>query len=168
MSDNDVDNNLGSDYQIRLKCDPDQFPEGSDWSSQTVFNCFLCGCETEGFRSSVDHLRQVHPETITRDKNAPCIVCPKLFARMDHLKKHVWSHVNRVFPGVPPHFIFATEPRSSKSVKQEKTTYAPAEEELDEANIASMIRLKVGYICRNLGIFALKLVFWHEIWLFWA
>ena len=24
--------------QIRLKCDPEYFPEGTDWSSQTFFN----------------------------------------------------------------------------------------------------------------------------------
>ena len=59
------------------------------------------------FRHGVEHIRSDHPETLTRDKNAPCIVCPKLFGRMDHLKKHVWSHVNRVNPGVPPHFISA-------------------------------------------------------------
>ena len=59
------------------------------------------------FRHGVEHIRSDHPEVLTRDKNAPCIVCPKLFGRMDHLKKHVWSHVNRVNPGVPPHFISA-------------------------------------------------------------
>ena len=57
------------------------------------------------FLHSVNHIRQVHPDALTRDKNAPCIVCPKLFARMDHLKKHVWSHVNKISPGIPPHFI---------------------------------------------------------------
>ena len=24
---------------------------------------------------------------------------------MDHLKKHVWSHVNKISPGIPPHFV---------------------------------------------------------------
>ena len=65
--------------QIRLKCDPEYFPEGTDWSSQTFFNCYICGVETDGFRNSVNHIRSVHPEHMTRDKNAPCIVCPKLF-----------------------------------------------------------------------------------------
>ena len=63
------------DFQIRLKCDPEFFPEGTDWSTQTYFNCYLCGIETDGFRSSVDHLRSQHPEALTRDKNAPCIWC---------------------------------------------------------------------------------------------
>ena len=69
------------------------------------FYSYLCGVETDGFRNSVNHVRQVHPQALTRDKNAPCIVCPKLFARMDHLKKHVWSHVNKISPGIPPHFV---------------------------------------------------------------
>ena len=38
------------DFQIRLKCDPEYFPEGSDWSTQVYFNCYLCGLETDGFR----------------------------------------------------------------------------------------------------------------------
>ena len=75
------------------------------------FNCYLCGSETDGFRQSVEHIRIEHSETLTRDKNAPCIVCPKLFGRMDHLKKHVWSHVNRLFPGVPPHFLLNHDPK---------------------------------------------------------
>ena len=105
--------------QIRLKCDPEFFPEGADWSSQTFLNCYLCGIETDGFRQGVDHIRSQHPDALSRDKNAPCIVCPKLFARMDHLKKHVWSHVNRVYPGVPPHFISA-DPRKPKPIAYEK------------------------------------------------
>ena len=27
--------------QIRLKCDPEYFPEGTDWSSQTFFNWYV-------------------------------------------------------------------------------------------------------------------------------
>ena len=104
LEDEDQDSSY-LNIQIRLKCDPEYFPEGTDWSSQTFFNCYICGVETDGFRNSVNHIRSVHPEHMTRDKNAPCIVCPKLFARMDHLKKHVWSHVNKVSPGIPPHFV---------------------------------------------------------------
>ena len=37
--------------QIRLKCDPEYFPEGTDWSSQTFFNCYICNVETDGFRN---------------------------------------------------------------------------------------------------------------------
>ena len=39
-----------TDFQIRLKCDPEYFPEGTDWSTQVYFNCYLCGLETDGFR----------------------------------------------------------------------------------------------------------------------
>jgi hypothetical protein len=109
-------------FQIRLKKEPNFFPDGCDWSSQTYFNCFICGTETDGFRASVDHIRTAHAETLTRDKNCACIVCPKLFARMDHLKKHVWSHVNRVSPGVPPHFANANNGESRKQPKLEKPT----------------------------------------------
>ncbi len=91
--------------QIRLKMDFNDFPAGTDWSSQTYFNCYICGSEVDGFRDGVEHVRYSHADTLTRDKNCPCVVCPKLFARMDHLKKHVWSHVNRVIPGIPSHFI---------------------------------------------------------------
>ena len=38
------------DFQIRLKCEPEYFPEGSDWSTQAYFNCYLCSLETDGFR----------------------------------------------------------------------------------------------------------------------
>lgn len=124
--------------QIRLKCDPEFFPEGQDWSSQTCLNCYICGDETDGFRQSVDHMRAQHPDSLTRDKNAPCIVCPKLFARMDHLKKHVWSHVNRVYPGVPPHFVSA-DPRKPKPIGYEKQV----EQDLDDEALNNLIRFKL-------------------------
>lgn len=104
--------------QIRFKMAPEDFPDGVDWSTQTVFSCYLCGTECDGFRSSVGHIRQVHADSLVEDKAAPCIVCPKLFARMDHLKNHVWSHVNKVKPdGVAKHsmttFVRSTGSRAS-------------------------------------------------------
>lgn len=108
------DDDESLDSQIKLKCDPQEFPIGTDWSSNVLLKCHYCGLETDGFRQGVDHVRDQHWETLTRDKNSPCVVCPKLFGRMDHLKKHVWSHVNRVFPGVPAHFIM-TDPKKPKS-----------------------------------------------------
>ena len=59
----------------------------------------MCSVEIDGFREGVKHVRQNHPETLFEDKACPCIVCPKRFARMDHLKNHVYSHVNRIRPG---------------------------------------------------------------------
>ena len=125
--------------QIRLKCDPDFFPDGQDWSSQTCLTCYICGTETDGFRQSVDHMRAQHPDSLSRDKNAPCIVCPKLFARMDHLKKHVWSHVNRVYPGVPPHFV-STDPRKPKPIGYEKQV---PDQDIDEEALVSLVRFKL-------------------------
>ena len=60
----------------------------------------MCSVEIDGFREGVKHVRQNHPETLFEDKACPCIVCPKRFARMDHLKNHVYSHVNRIRPGL--------------------------------------------------------------------
>ena len=98
---------LNLDYNIddliRLKLDPDEYPEGVDWSTQTFFTCYLCQVEIDGFRESVKHIRVTHPESLYEDKACPCIVCPKRFARMDHLKNHLYSHVNRIRPGMPKH-----------------------------------------------------------------
>ena len=66
----------------------------------------MCSVEIDGFREGVKHVRQNHPETLFEDKACPCIVCPKRFARMDHLKNHVYSHVNRIRPGLLIDFFF--------------------------------------------------------------
>ena len=103
------------------------------------------------FRHGVEHIRNDHPETLTRDKNAPCISCPKLFGRMDHLKKHVWSHVNRVNPGVPPHFVSA-DPRKPKPLKpsnrtkkvaNQSTSQENQEDHIDDVALNNMIRFKI-------------------------
>ena len=59
----------------------------------------MCNMEIDGFREGVKHVRQNHPDTLFEDKACPCVICPKRFARMDHLKNHVYSHVNRIRPG---------------------------------------------------------------------
>ena len=73
----------------------------------------MCSVEIDGFREGVKHVRQNHPETLFEDKACPCIVCPKRFARMDHLKNHVYSHVNRIRPGLLIDFVFQ-KPRKLK------------------------------------------------------
>ena len=73
----------------------------------------MCSVEIDGFREGVKHVRQNHPETLFEDKACPCIVCPKRFARMDHLKNHVYSHVNRIRPGLLIDFFFQ-KPRKLK------------------------------------------------------
>ena len=60
--------------------------------------------EIDGFREGVKHVRQNHPDTLFEDKACPCVICPKRFARMDHLKNHVYSHVNRIRPGMYSYF----------------------------------------------------------------
>ena len=70
--------------------------------------------EIDGFREGVKHIRNFHPDTLVSDKACPCILCPKRFARMDHLKNHLYSHVNRVRPGIAKHNL-STFVRSSTS-----------------------------------------------------
>ncbi len=80
----------------RFKTSPTSYTSGKDWSTETVFSCYICFAECDGFGVSVTHIRQNHPDVIENDKTAHCIVCPKNFARRDHLKNHLWRHVNRV------------------------------------------------------------------------
>jgi hypothetical protein len=80
----------------RFKSPPGIATSKKDWSTETVFSCYLCQEECDGFGESVTHMRQRHPEVLRGDKTAHCVVCDKVFARRDHLKNHVWRHVNRV------------------------------------------------------------------------
>ena len=58
----------------------------------SIIFSYLCGVEVDGFRDGVKHVRHAHPETLIEDKACPCIICPKRFGRMDHLKNHVYAH----------------------------------------------------------------------------
>ena len=78
----------------------------------------MCSVEIDGFREGVKHVRQNHPETLFEDKACPCIVCPKRFARMDHLKNHVYSHVNRIRPGLLIDFL-----KNRKLKRNNKSTF---------------------------------------------
>ena len=83
-------------FFFRFKISPNKFSSEKDWSTDTVFSCYICFAECEGFADSVTHIREDHPEVLEGEKTAHCIVCPKVFARRDHLKNHLWRHVNRV------------------------------------------------------------------------
>ena len=70
---------------------------------------------------------------------------------MDHLKKHVWSHVNRVNPGVPPHFVSA-DPRKpkpqrsstrSRKVAANHSVVQENEEPIDDEALNNLIRFKM-------------------------
>ena len=76
-----------------------------DWSQTCELTCTLCvnavggGTVTSsdqvliGVQASVDHMRDLHPEHVTADKRNVCAFCLHAFARRDHLKKHIPSHV---------------------------------------------------------------------------
>ena len=68
------------------------FKDVSMFTESLIIFSYLCGVEVDGFRDGVKHVRHAHPETLIEDKACPCIICPKRFGRMDHLKNHVYAH----------------------------------------------------------------------------
>ena len=52
-------------------------------------------------------MKHIHPVE-NNEQETGCPICPKTFTKIDHLKNHVWRHVNRVFPGTSKHADMAT------------------------------------------------------------
>ena len=50
---------------------------------------------------AASHMKHIHP--VENNQETACPICPKTFKKIDHLKNHVWRHVNRVFPGTSKH-----------------------------------------------------------------
>ena len=51
---------------------------------------------------AASHMKHIHPVE-NNEQETGCPICPKTFTKIDHLKNHVWRHVNRVFPGTSKH-----------------------------------------------------------------
>ena len=51
---------------------------------------------------AASHMKHIHPVE-NSEQETGCPICPKTFTKIDHLKNHVWRHVNRVFPGTSKH-----------------------------------------------------------------
>ena len=48
---------------------------------------------------AASHMKHIHPVE-NNEQETGCPICPKTFTKIDHLKNHVWRHVNRVIPGM--------------------------------------------------------------------
>jgi uncharacterized Zn-finger protein len=82
--------------------DAGEIPTDSDWSSRNLFTCRICEKKCDGFHMAVSHMKHIHfsaENTEEQQINNSCPLCPKTFRKIDHLKNHVWRHVNRVLPG---------------------------------------------------------------------
>ena len=82
--------------------DGDGGSDDFEWSRDTAFRCHACGLSIDGFSASVSHMTEEHYHLSDGDRCAICVLCGKAFGRRDHLKNHVWSHVNKVRTGGCP------------------------------------------------------------------
>ena len=62
----------------------------------------MCSEEIESIDSSLDHARDLHPDTYNVEKPASCLICPQTFNRNDELHQHVWRHLSQMYPNQIP------------------------------------------------------------------
>ena len=84
-----------------------EIPSDIDWSSRAILTCRVCEKKCDGFHMAASHMKHIHP-VLDNEQDTACPICPKTFRKIDHLKNHVWRHVNRVFPGTSKHADMAT------------------------------------------------------------
>ena len=71
---------------------------------------------------AASHMKHIHPVE-NNEQETGCPICPKTFTKIDHLKNHVWRHVNRVFPGTSKHNDMVTSTLGTYKDNFLKTTY---------------------------------------------
>ena len=73
---------------------------------------------------AASHMKHIHPVE-NNEQETGCPICPKTFTKIDHLKNHVWRHVNRVFPGTSKHndMVTSTLGTYDLSIASTKTKY---------------------------------------------
>ena len=73
---------------------------------------------------AASHMKHIHPVE-NSEQETGCPICPKTFTKIDHLKNHVWRHVNRVFPGTSKHndMVTSTLGTYDLSIASTKTKY---------------------------------------------
>ncbi len=79
----------------------DSFDDDSKkWVSEHIFSCYKCSEECRGYKSAVDHMASQHDGGLAEDGSRQhfCAVCPKVFGRRDHLKRHMYGHVENKTP----------------------------------------------------------------------
>ena len=62
--------------------------------------CYKCSEDCQGYKSAVDHMVSEHDGVLAEDgsKQHLCALCPKVFGRRDHLKRHMYGHVENKAP----------------------------------------------------------------------
>ena len=85
-----------------MKIEVEELHTCSDWPNQVIINCYMCSEEIESIDSSLDHARDLHPDTYNVEKPASCLICPQTFNRNDELHQHVWRHLSQMYPNQIP------------------------------------------------------------------
>ena len=84
--------------------------------------CRVCEKKCDGFHMAASHMKHIHPVE-NNEQETGCPICPKTFTKIDHLKNHVWRHVNRVFPGTSKHNDMVTSTLGTYKDNFLKTNY---------------------------------------------